>query len=320
MSHNDAHGRLEKQLREKREGKLDDKTIKALEKIDKNNKSECSEYPYNKVKTTPIGHKWEFNETPGNEYINLRHGVTGAYFKMFANGDIQVHAPAGNINVIAAKHLNIKTGSKLDTKNKDKNDRMVINVIGNAHMTVDGDMHTHVKGNRHDQVDGEYTLNVKDKYLVNMSEGGLKCSGTYQVDANKTTMTATNIQRDLKEGGIMRDSFAGTYIIEQTSPGGILELNSRGDLEIFALGHIRCTSLSNLSFDIAGKVSYNIAGMRVLGTPTGVPQGPLSPFESSFEVNALQGAVRMSASIGVAQYFAGGPYLDVDCLTGVYLN
>jgi hypothetical protein len=197
---------------------------------------------------------------------------------------------------------------------------MVINVIGNAHMTVEGDMHTHVRGNRHDKIDGEYTIDVKDKFLINMSEGGIKCSGTYQVDANKTTMTATNIQRDLKEGGIMRDSFAGTYIIEQTSTGGVLELKSLGDMDISALGHIRCKSLSNLTFDIAGKVAYNIAGLRVLGTPTGVPQGPLSPFESSFEVNALQGAFRMNATLGVAQYFAGGPYLDVDCLTGVYLN
>jgi hypothetical protein len=299
---------------------LDDKTKSALKKIKDNDRSETVKYPYNKVKTTAIGHKWELNETEGNEYINLRHGTTGAYIKMFSNGDVQIHSPVRDVNVIAARHINIKSGTTLDNENKDKSDRFVINVVGNAHMLVEGDMHTHVKGNRHDKVDGEYTIDVKDKFLINMAEGGVKCSGTYQLDASKSTMTATTISRDLKKGGTMRDSFAGTYIIEQTSPGGTLKLSSMGDMEIYSLGHIRARTLSNLTFDIAGKVAYNIAGLRVLGTPTGVPQGPLSPFESAFEVNALQGAVRMNATLGVAQYFAGGPYLDVDCLTGVYLN
>lgn len=316
MAHTDLHAKTEARVK----SKLGEKTAEALKKIKENDKSETVTYPYNKTKTTTVGHKWEFNETEGNEFINIRHGTTGAYFKMFANGDIQIHSPTRDINVIAARHINIKSGSKLDNENKDKSDRFVINVVGNAHMLVEGDMHTHVKGNRHDQVDGEYTINVKDKFLINMAEGGVKCSGTYQLDASKSTMTATTIARDLKAGGTMRDSFAGTYIIEQTSPGGVLKLISLGDMEIDAIGHIRAKTLSNLTFDIAGKVAYNIAGLRVIGTPTGVPSGPLSPFESSFEVNALQGAVRMNATLGVAQYFAGGPYLDVDCLTGVYLN
>lgn len=299
---------------------LDFKTLAALDFLSENNDSENVEYPYTKIKHTKIGHRLELCETEGNEFVMLKHGLTGAYIKMFASGDIQIHSPSRDVNVVAARHVNIKAGTNLDKKDPDASDRLVVNVVGNAHMEVEGDMHLHVKGNRYDTVDGQYFLNVKDKFITTASEGGVKASGTWTLDANKYVTSGSNLQRNLKEGGIMRDSFAGTYIIEQTSPGGVLELRSNGDMEIFSLGHIRCKTMSNLTFDVAGKVAYNVVGLRVIGTPTGVPTGPLSPFESSFEVNALQGAVRMTASIGVAQYFAGGPYLDVDCLTGVYLN
>ena len=43
-----------------------------------------SEYPYNKIFVSKIGHTVELNETEGNEYINVRHGLTGAFIKMDA--------------------------------------------------------------------------------------------------------------------------------------------------------------------------------------------------------------------------------------------
>jgi len=297
---------------------LDAPTKKETDRL-KSLEQNQSEYPYNKIFKSKIGHTVELNETEGNEYINVRHGLTGAFIKMDAEGNVFIVTP-NDINVESAKKLNVKCGTTLDKKNKSKSDHMCINVIGNAHVEVEGDMEFHVKGDRHDKVDGEYFITVGKQFVTTAPDAQYKVTGQFNVDANKYITTAATTECNAKKGGTQSINVNGTFEINQLSPGGVLKLSSKGDMEIETLGHIRCKSLSNLTFNIAGKVAYNIAGLRVIGTPTGVPQGPLSPFESSFEVNALQGAVRMNATLGVAQYFAGGPYLDVDCLTGVYLN
>lgn len=308
---------------------MSDAAIAATKSIIENDKSEKVEYPYNKAKTFLCGHKWEFNETEDNEYINFRHGTTGAYIKMFQNGDVQIHTPVRDVNVIAARHINVKCGHTLDNEDPSKNDRFVLNVTGNIHLDVEGDMHTVVKGNRYTTINGEDNLTVKGNAVHNYSDLGQNITGTHTVDSGKSVTTAMNIQRDLKKGGIMRDSFAGTYIIEQTNPGGVLELKSLGDIEMYALGHIRCTTLSNLEYVVNGKVDYKISGLRVIGSPTGVPTGPLAPTEPSFAVTCAAGGINHTAALGnistvaalgTMNLFAGGPYLDVDCLTGVYLN
>ena len=338
MSHTDLHAKTEERAYKSRpsftaeaakENGMTDEAIEAAQSIIANDESDKVEYPKNKAKTTIVGHKWEMNETEGNEYINLRHGLTGAYIKMFANGDVQVHAPTRDVNVFAARHINVKTGSTMDAKDPSKNDRLNINVTGNFHMEVEGDMHTLVKGNRYTTINGTDNLIVKDLCSQVYSDLSQKITGSQTVEASKYKIDASNIQRNLLNGGIMRDRFAGTYVIEQYSPGGCIEINSAGDIDLTAIGHIRQTTVSNLTFTVGGKVDYLIAGLRVTGSPTGVPTGPLSTTESSFSINcaagsitgtALLGNINLAATVGTMQLFAGGAFLKVNCLTGVYLN
>ena len=307
----------------------DDKTKAALKKLKEDDPSEKRVYPYSRISSTAVGHVIERSDVEGVEVINIRHGLTGAYVKIFPDGTIHVHSTTKDVNVFAQENVNIKCGSKIDKENPDLNHRLNINVAGDIRMDVEGDMHCHVRGDRYDKVDGTYQLTVGDKYNTIMAEGGIKCSGTYVMDVHKSVTKGTNIARELKEGGIMRDSFAGTYIIEQTSTGGSLKISSQGDMELYALGHMRVDTMSNLEYTVGGYVDYTVTGMRVTGTPTGVPQGPLSPVEASFSITLLNGAYDnyvmlgnsySTAQLGVMQLFAGGPYLDVDCLTGVYLN
>ena len=61
--------------------KLDSETKKAVSQFKDPNESV---YPYNKQKVTNVGHKWEMDDTAGNETINIRHGTTGSYFKMIS--------------------------------------------------------------------------------------------------------------------------------------------------------------------------------------------------------------------------------------------
>lgn len=306
---------------------LDDLTNKVLKDINKFKESKDVRYPHVKCLASTIGHKVELNETKGNESITIRHGTTGAFVKMFANGDVELYSPR-DINVAAARHVNIKNGTKINKKKSDDNDRMTISVTGNAHFLVENDMHVHVKGNKYERIDGEYILNVGDKFITTMGEGFVRSAGLYSIDVSKFSTNGSTIERNLKEGGTMRDSFAGTYIIEQTSPGGVLRLASLGDIEVFALGSMRTDIVGDAEYKIGGKVNYNIAGLRTI-VPTGANGGPLSPTEPAFNINIAAGAyscttvlgnVNVTATVGTMQLFAGGPYLDVNCLTGVYLN
>ena len=281
----------------------DSKTKSAVKKIDDNNNTDSRVYPDNKQKVTAIGHKWEMNETDGNEYINLRHGTTGAYIKMFANGDVQVHSPVRDVNVIAARHINIKAGSKVDAKQKDLSDRLCINVVGNAHLLVEGDMHQHVKGDKFETVDGTYTLNVKNKYIINANDAGFKCLGTYQVEANKMATSGQNVETTVA-GGAITFNYAGGFIVNTLTPGSTISFNGAGNFEV--------NVLADVIFNVGGVERHTIAGVS--------PSGALGPLTTAFAVTTALGGISMNALLGVGNIFAGGPYLDVDCLTGVYLN
>lgn len=338
MSHTDLHARTEARAYKSRpsftpeaaqQNGMTEEAVREAQNIIASDTSELPTYPRNKAKTTAVGHKWEMNETEGNEYINMRHGITGAYVKMFANGDVQIHTPVRDVNVIAARHLNVKCGSTLNSKDPSKNDRMVLNITGNLHMEVEGDMHTLVKGNRYTTINGTDNLTVKGTATQVYSDLGQNVTGTHTITSGKSKLISNNIQRTLEKGGVMRDRLSGTYIIEQFSPGGCIDITSAGDIDLTAIGHIRTTTVSNLTYTVGGKCEYNIAGLRVTGSPTGVPSGPLAVTEASFAVNcaagsitgtAVLGNINFAATVGTMQLFAGGAFLKVNCLTGVYLN
>ena len=275
---------------------IDPKTQEVLNFLAENNDGGEKRYPYNRTTQYSCGHKIEFYEEKGEEHIQIRHGTTGSYIKMYPTGDIQIHSPARDINIVAARHIHVKTGEKVDTEQKDASDRFVLHVVGNAHLDVEGDMHTHVRGNRHDKVDGLYTVDVGDKYIINMAEGGVNARGTYQVDVNKYQLDGAYLYRNLKKGGVMRDAFDGTYIIEQTSKGGVLQLKSEGDMQIDVKGHMRTTVKSNSINKITGKVEWDVKGKRVIGSPTGKTSGSIGSGTNSFNIKTGAGKVNISAS------------------------
>lgn len=278
--------------------KLDSETKKAVSQFKDPNESV---YPYNKQKVTNVGHKWEMDDTAGNETINIRHGTTGAYFKMMPNGDIQIHSPSNNINVIAAKNIEIKTGTVVDTQQKDRSNRMDINVVGNAHFLVEGDTHFHTKGDRYDKVDGTYYITVGNRLNVVSPDAGILCNGTLQLDVNEMKTDGQKISTNVGVGGEVRFDLFGAFTVNQIIP---------------AAGTISFNTLGNFEVNVGQNVNY-IVGDSVDFQISGIGFGPLKP---SFTVNCLLGGISMNALLGASNYFAGGPYLDVDCLTGVYLN
>lgn len=288
---------------------LDDRTDKALEKIAKKSKIK---YPLNKAKTTSIGHKWEMNESPGEEYINLRHGITGAYIKMHASGDVDIQSPVRDVNIVAARHVNVKAGSNVDINKKDLSDRLSINVVGNAHLLVEGDMHHHVKGDRYDRVDGKYFLTVGDSTSINSNDLGINCLGNYQIEANKMSTSGQSIETNVIGGGAIAFNYSGSFSLNAITPGSTISFNSAGNIEFVAAQDFQLKIGGSISNKVGGKVDFQIAGVPLTK--------PLTPLQPAFTVNTALGGISLNALVGKGNFFAGGPSLDVDCLTGVYLN
>ena len=117
------------------------------------NPQHITNYPKNWVTVTSAGHVLEFDNSKDGERIRLINGKTGSVFEMDELSDTYVIS-SRDLHLNSDKTTTLKVG-----KNK-KEDKLIIQVIGDAHLNVEGDLHTEVEGNRYDRVDGEYQLKV----------------------------------------------------------------------------------------------------------------------------------------------------------------
>lgn len=87
-----------------------------------------SKYPYNKVTVTESGHLMEYDDSPGNERIFIRHFI-GSYMHMHNNGDV--------VNKVIGSHWEIIAGNKIS------------NVVGGNYFIIldEGNMVIQAKGN-----------------------------------------------------------------------------------------------------------------------------------------------------------------------------
>lgn len=73
-------------------------------------------YPYNNVTKYLAGHKIEFNNTPGSEYINIQHGTSPTRITLFSDGNIEIiNAGGSRLDDVAETHQ-LVSGEKLETK------------------------------------------------------------------------------------------------------------------------------------------------------------------------------------------------------------
>ena len=87
------------------------------------------------------GHVLEFDNTEDGERIRFINGKTGSLIEMDEEKDTYI---------ISSRDLNINSDATTTLKvGKDKKqDKLIIQVIGDAHLNVEGDLHTEVEGNR----------------------------------------------------------------------------------------------------------------------------------------------------------------------------
>jgi len=277
--------------------KLDDQTRQAILKFKDPN---ASIYPYKKGKTTLCGHKITYDETPGNENIEIRHGKTGSEVFLAPNGDVFVRSPSGDVNINAARHANINVGSNLDVDQKDNSDRLVVNVVGNAHVLVEGDTHFHTKGDRYDLVDGSYTLTVGNRTTIISPDFGIECAGTYVLDGNDVKVDGTSITTNCDVGGEVVFNLFGSFAVNQLLPlAGTVSINTTGNFELNVGQNVNVLVKDRMDIVIAG---------------TGL--GALS---KSFTLNCVLGGWDIRSSLGTGNLYSTGA-MDLDCVTGIYLN
>lgn len=104
------------------------------------------EYPYNKVRLTESGHLIEFDDTPGAERINIRHR-TGAF-------------------------IELRPDTSMRTRSKERFDAMtqwIVNITGDATVSVGGNMSTTVQKNATVSVGGNSYVDTKGNLTSRVS-------------------------------------------------------------------------------------------------------------------------------------------------------
>jgi hypothetical protein len=109
-------------------------------------------YPYNNAQTTPSGHVFELDDTPGSERINIAHR-TGTFQEIGPDGSMTEKVMNNNFKVVVQDNSIYILGDSQETIQGD----VKIYVQGDAKIQVDGDVEWEVGGNMLMKVGGIFT-------------------------------------------------------------------------------------------------------------------------------------------------------------------
>ena len=285
------------------------------------------EYPKGYVFNTQCGHKIEMNSTEGGERIRLMN-CHGHFIDIDEDGHIYIMA---NEDIIARApgNMAVKVGGDI------KEDKLVIHVVGNAHMTVEGDMHTETRGNRYDKVDGTWEMKAGEVMFLQSDENiAVKAENRLELNANSINQKMTFAKNDLSEGGEIRDVIKGNRVIEMSKEGGVFAILSKGDLQIRAEGCRYDTVGTNYFTNVEGKMKTSVVGDDLDCITGGVTDGGSwtrkpadSPYgnPTAWQVNAGEGARIVSTDMHLnatenIKIQAAGDEVKIECDNGIYLN
>lgn len=295
--------------------------------VEENNSPKIKvEYPKNFVQATECGHKFEMNNTDKGQRIRLLN-CQGHFIDIDEDGHIYIIA---NEDIIASApgNMGIKVGGDI------KNDKLVVHVIGNAHLQVEGDMHTEVYGDRYDKVDGLWQIRAGDMTINSDGNIGVNADDRLKVEANSIDQKMSFGNNDLAEGGEIYDEIKGNRVISMTKEGGVFAILSEGDLQLRAKGCRYDSVDKNFFTTVEGKMKTSVTGddyeCKVGGIddpgswttkPTDSPYG--NP--TAWQVNAGESARIVSTDFHLyaaesVKMEAQGDEFRVNCDNGIYLN
>jgi hypothetical protein len=286
------------------------------------NPQHITKYPKNWVTVTSAGHVLEFDNTEDGERIRLIHGKSGSLIEMDEQEDTYLISKR-DLHLNSDKTTTLKVG-----KNK-KDDKLIIQVIGDAHLNVEGNLHTEVEGNRYDHVAGEYQLHVGGAMMIDSSSNiGINADNELRVIANSVNQRCTFAHMDMKAGGQLTEEINGNRVIRMNKEGGTFAIESAGDLRFNVKGcHYNKVGRNSIT-EVDGKVKTIAHGDKIDCIEGGQPSGMDTNLAAgigwdlqtgSSNVNISTKDFVMSAS-GSANMSASSGTFTITCNNGIYLN
>ena len=285
------------------------------------NPQHITKYPKNWVTVTSAGHVMEFDNSKDGERIRLINGATGSIFEMDEQSDTYVISTR-DLHLNSDKTTTLKVG-----KNK-KEDKLIIQVIGDAHLNVEGNLHTEVEGDRFDKVAGEYQLKVGGTISIDSASNiGINSDNEVRTVANSINDRCTFSKLDMGAGGQLTEVIRGNRVIRMDKEGGTFAIESAGDLRFNVKG-CQYDNVGRNSFtEIQGKCKTIAHGNDIDCIEGGAPSGmdvsksdqvgwELSTGTTDVKINTND--FTMSAS-GIANMSASSRF-NIVCNNGIYLN
>ena len=286
-----------------------------------NNPQHITNYPKNWVTVTSAGHVLEFDNSKDGERIRLINGKTGSVFEMDELSDTYVIS-SRDLHLNSDKTTTLKVG-----KNK-KEDKLIIQVIGDAHLNVEGNLHTEVEGNRYDRVDGEYQLKVGGTMMIDSTSNiGINADNELRVIANSINETCTFKRLNMDGGGQLTEVIKGNRVIRMDKEGGTFAIESAGDLRFNVKG-CQYDNVGRNSFtEVQGKSKTVCHGNDIQciegGQPSGMDTSTSSQVGWELQTGSTDVKINTNDFVMSASNTANisaSTRIDIVCNNGIYLN
>ena len=286
-----------------------------------NNPQHITNYPKNWVTVTSAGHVLEFDNSKDGERIRLINGKTGSVFEMDELSDTYVIS-SRDLHLNSDKTTTLKVG-----KNK-KEDKLIIQVIGDAHLNVEGNLHTEVEGNRYDRVDGEYQLKVGGTIMIDSTSNiGINADNELRTIANSINETCTFKRLNMDGGGQLTEVIKGNRVIRMDKEGGTFAIESAGDLRFNVKG-CQYDNVGRNSFtEVQGKSKTVCHGndiqCREGGQPSGMDTSTSSQVGWELQTGSTDVKINTNDFVMSASNTANisaSTRIDIVCNNGIYLN
>ena len=285
------------------------------------NPQHITNYPKNWVTVTSAGHVMEFDNTKEGERIRIIHGATGSLIEMDEEKDTYIIS-ARDLHLNSDRTTTLKVG-----KNK-KDDKLIIQVIGDAHLNVEGDLHTEVEGNRYDRVDGEYQLKVGGTIMIDSTSNiGINADNELRTIANSINETCTFKRLNMDGGGQLTEVIKGNRVIRMDKEGGTFAIESAGDLR-FNVKVCQYDNVGRNSFtEVQGKSKTVCHGNDIQciegGQPSGMDTSTSSQVGWELQTGSTDVKINTNDFVMSASNTANisaSTRIDIVCNNGIYLN
>jgi len=137
--------------------------------------SVASQYPYNQVQETVSGHIIEFDDTPGNERVLIKHN-SGSGVELKSDGSVLMSSTNQKVEVVGGDNTIVVEGEA----NLVYKGNLNLKVVGDFNVDVTGDYNMNVAGNRSENITGSDRKTVNGN-VGQIVRGGYSTTVTQQV-------------------------------------------------------------------------------------------------------------------------------------------